>query len=65
MDKVAADTGAKHAHIALAWINAQPGIAAPIASASQVEQVADLVAGATLVLSQDHLHLLNAARPRS
>jgi aryl-alcohol dehydrogenase-like predicted oxidoreductase len=65
MDKVAADTGAKHAHIALAWINAQPGIAAPIASASRVEQVADLVAGATLVLSQDHLDLLNAARPRS
>ncbi len=65
MDKVAADTGAKHAHIALAWINAQPGIAAPIASASRVEQVADLVAGATLVLSQEHLDLLNAARPRS
>ncbi len=62
MDKVAADTGAKHAHIALAWINAQPGIAAPIASASRVEQVADLVAGATLVLAQEHLDLLNAAR---
>jgi aryl-alcohol dehydrogenase-like predicted oxidoreductase len=63
MDKVVAETGAKHAHVALAWINAQPGIAAPIASASRPEQVADLVAGATLVLAQDHLDLLNAAKP--
>ncbi len=63
MDQVAVDTGAKHAHIALAWINAQPGIAAPIASASRLDQVADLVAGATLVLAQEHIELLNAARP--
>ncbi len=61
MDKVAAATGAKHAHIALAWINAQPGIAAPIASASRPEQVADLVAGATLQLAPEHIDLLNAA----
>lgn len=65
MDKVVADTGAKHAHVALAWINAQPGIAAPIASASRPEQVADLVAGATLVLAQKHLDVLNAAKPLS
>lgn len=65
MDIVATQTGAKHAHIALAWINAQPGIAAPIASASRPEQVADLVAGATLTLSPEHLALLRAARPLS
>jgi len=63
MDEVVAATGAKHAHVALAWINAQPGIAAPIASASRPEQVADLVAGATLQLAPEHLALLNAARP--
>ncbi len=62
MDKVAADTGASLAHIALAWINAQPGIAAPIASASRPEQVADLAAGAALTLSAAHLALLNAAK---
>ena len=62
MDKVAAETGASLAHIALAWINAQPGIAAPIASASRPEQVADLAAGATLTLSPDHVALLNAAK---
>ena len=63
MDKIVAETGAKHAHIALAWINAQPGIAAPIASASRLEQVADLVAGATLTLSADHLDLLTRTQP--
>ncbi len=62
MDKVAAETGASLAHIALAWINAQPGIAAPIASASRPEQVADLAAGATLTLSPDHVALLSAAK---
>lgn len=63
MDQVAAETGAKLAHIALAWINAQSGIAAPIASASRPDQVADLVAGANLTLSPEHVALLNAAQP--
>ena len=34
MDKVAAETGAKLAEIALAWLVAQPGVTAPIASAT-------------------------------
>ncbi len=58
MDQVAAQTGATLAQIALAWLNAQPGIAAPIASASSVEQLSDLMAATRLTLSADQLALL-------
>jgi aryl-alcohol dehydrogenase-like predicted oxidoreductase len=42
MDKVAAQTGATLAQIALAWVLARPGIAAPISSATSVAQVKEL-----------------------
>ncbi len=61
MDAVAGETGASLAQIALAWINAQPGIAAPIASATNVRQVEDLCAAANLTLSEDQLARLTAA----
>ncbi len=61
MDAVAGETGASLAQIALAWINAQPGIAAPIASATNVRQVEDLCAVANLTLSEDQLARLTAA----
>jgi aryl-alcohol dehydrogenase-like predicted oxidoreductase len=61
MDKVAARTGAAHAEIALAWINAQPGIAAPIASATSVRQLQSLVRGARLTLSQEDKKALTDA----
>jgi Predicted oxidoreductases (related to aryl-alcohol dehydrogenases) len=61
MDKVAESTGAAHAEIALAWINAQPGVAAPIASATSVSQLETLVRGARLTLSEDDLKLLKEA----
>jgi aryl-alcohol dehydrogenase-like predicted oxidoreductase len=61
MDTVAAETGAAHAEIALAWINAQPGVAAPIASATSVEQLQSLVRGARLELDADCLKLLTDA----
>ncbi|WP_435746531.1 aldo/keto reductase [Microbacterium sp. PMB16] len=44
---------------ALAWLRAQPTVVAPIASASSVEQVPDLLAGARLALSADEVQLLN------
>jgi aryl-alcohol dehydrogenase-like predicted oxidoreductase len=59
MDDVAAETGATHAQIALAWLAAQPGIAAPIASASNAAHVADLLAAARLELSNDQLRRLS------
>ncbi len=55
MDAISAETGAPLAHIALAWLNAQPMIAAPLASASNPAQVADLLAASRLVLSADQL----------
>jgi len=61
MDAIAAETGASHSAIALAWLNAQPWIAAPIAGARVPEQIAPLVEGAALQLSQEHIERLTAA----
>ena len=61
MDKVAAKTGASLAEIALAWVVAQPGVAAPIASATSIEQLDLLVRGVRLTLSPDDLAALTAA----
>ena len=51
LDAVAAETGASLATIALAWTKAQPGITAPIASATSLEQFKDLAAALTLDLT--------------
>lgn len=61
MDKVAARTGAALAEIALAWVAAQPGCVAPIASATSVAQVDSLARSARLRLSSDDIAELNAA----
>lgn len=52
---IAGEVGAKPAQVALAWINAQAGIAAPIASATSQEQLAELVRATTLNLSTEQL----------
>lgn len=51
MDKVAAETGASLAQIAVAWVLAQPGISAPIASATSVAQLDQLIAATKVKLS--------------
>jgi aryl-alcohol dehydrogenase-like predicted oxidoreductase len=61
MDQVAAETGAALAEIALAWLNAQPGITAPIASATSVEQLRSLARGARLALTAEQLGRLAEA----
>jgi aryl-alcohol dehydrogenase-like predicted oxidoreductase len=61
MDQVAAETGASHARIALAWLAAQPGVTAPIASATSVEQLQDLIGFPELALTRDQLDRLTAA----
>ncbi|MFG6280013.1 aldo/keto reductase [Microbacterium sp. 5K110] len=53
--------GASIATTALAWLRAQPTVAAPLASASKVEQVADLVSSMSLDLSPDDLTRVDAA----
>jgi aryl-alcohol dehydrogenase-like predicted oxidoreductase len=57
---VAAARAAAPATIALAWLQAQPGVAAPIASASRPEQLAALLAARDVQLSADELAMLSA-----
>jgi aryl-alcohol dehydrogenase-like predicted oxidoreductase len=61
LDQVSANTGAKPAEIALAWLLAQPGISAPIASATSIEQLESLAKGVRLKLSDADLKLLTEA----
>ena len=61
MDSVVEATGATHAQVALAWLIAQPGVTAPIASATSVKQVEDLLPAMTLELSKDQLDVLMVA----
>jgi aryl-alcohol dehydrogenase-like predicted oxidoreductase len=61
LDTVAAETGAQPAEVALAWLIAQRGVTAPIASATSVEQVDSLVRSVSLALSAQQLSLLDQA----
>jgi aryl-alcohol dehydrogenase-like predicted oxidoreductase len=61
LDEVAAETGATQAQVALAWIAAQPGVTAPIASATKVEQLEELIAAMDIELSPDQVERLDAA----
>lgn len=61
MDAVVSDTGASHAQVALAWLLAQPGITAPIASATSARQIEDLLPAMTLELSDAQLSTLTLA----
>lgn len=61
MDEVAKETGATHAQIALAWLRARPGIAAPLASATSIGQLSDLLGSTSLQLSADQSARLSAA----
>jgi aryl-alcohol dehydrogenase-like predicted oxidoreductase len=65
LDTIAAETGATQAQIALAWVAAQPGVTAPIASASNVDQLEELLGAMALELSEDQLARLDAASARS
>jgi aryl-alcohol dehydrogenase (NADP+) len=51
LDAVAARHGATCAQVALAWIMARPAIAAPIASATSVAQITELMGALELTLS--------------
>lgn len=61
LDEVAAETGSALATVALAWTTAQPGVTAPIASATSLEQLSELVAALELELSPAQVERLNAA----
>ena len=61
MDRIAAETGATLSQIALAWVAQQPGVTAPIASATTVAQLDELLGSEDLTLGADHLAALAAA----
>jgi aryl-alcohol dehydrogenase-like predicted oxidoreductase len=61
MDEVVAETGASHAQVAIAWICAQPGITAPIASVTSPAQLAELIAAVSLKLEPDQIERLSKA----
>jgi aryl-alcohol dehydrogenase-like predicted oxidoreductase len=61
LDEVAAAHDTTPAAVALAWLLAQPTVAAPIASARTPEQLADLLPFTELTLSADEVDRLTAA----
>jgi aryl-alcohol dehydrogenase-like predicted oxidoreductase len=61
LDRVAAETGAALATIALAWTNAQPGITSTLASATSVDQLGQSIAAMHFRLTPDQLALLDEA----
>jgi aryl-alcohol dehydrogenase-like predicted oxidoreductase len=62
--RVAEAADATPAQVALAWIAAQPAVAAPIASATRVAQVEELLGATRLTLTPDQLRTLDAASRR-
>ena len=61
LDTVSARTGAPPAQVALAWQLRQPGIVAPIASATSLAQWRQLAGAATLQLCDEDMAALTAA----
>lgn len=59
LDRVAAAQGATPAEVALAWVMAQPGITAPIASATKPAHVESFARAATLRLTAGELSALD------
>lgn len=64
LDEVARAHDTSVTAVSLAWLREQSSVVAPIASARTVEQLPDLLAGATLELSEDELVALTQASAR-
>jgi aryl-alcohol dehydrogenase-like predicted oxidoreductase len=61
LDEVAASVGATPGQVAIAWQIARPAITAPIASATSMQQLDDLVKAAQLTLSPEAIAKLDTA----
>ncbi|HSU67616.1 MAG TPA: aldo/keto reductase [Tepidisphaeraceae bacterium] len=61
LDDVAKEHRATPAQVSLAWLIARPSVTAPIASATSLEQLHDLMKGATLQLSPAAIEKLDQA----
>jgi aryl-alcohol dehydrogenase-like predicted oxidoreductase len=56
LDQIAKDKNCSVAALSLAWLRAQPTVTAPIASATKVEQIKEIMP--VVELSHDELQLL-------
>ncbi len=65
LDTVAARYGATPGQVAVAWQIVQPGIAAPIASATSLPQLQELVKASQLTLDAEAMATLNTASAES
>jgi aryl-alcohol dehydrogenase-like predicted oxidoreductase len=61
LDDVAAKCHSTPARVALAWLIARPSITAPIASATNLEQLNDLIEATKLALDSSSIEILNQA----
>ncbi|TDO24891.1 aldo/keto reductase [Pedobacter duraquae] len=61
LDEVSEQYNATPASVAIAWLIARPSITAPIASVTSTSQLKDLVAAASLKLSNDDIDILDDA----
>lgn len=61
LDEAAANNNATPAQVAIAWLVARPGITAPIASATSLEQLGDLIKAVTLKLDGTAIKALDEA----
>ncbi|MBS0847821.1 aldo/keto reductase [Citrobacter sp. JGM124] len=61
LDSVAAAHQAQPAEIALAWLQCQPDVTAPIASGTTLQHIESFVRASALTLSADDLTMLNTA----
>lgn len=61
LQTVSDELGARPAQVALAWLLSQPGVTAPIASATSVTQLDEILQAAELSLPDDALRQLNQA----
>lgn len=61
LDEVSEKYNTKPATVSIAWLLAQPAIAAPIASATNIEQLNDLTSAVNLKLDNEAIQLLNKA----
>lgn len=61
LDTIAGELNATPAQVSLAWLLSRPAVAAPIASATNIEQLNDLIKGVQLKLSSATVEILNIA----
>ena len=65
LDEVAARTGSAPASVALAWLMARPSVTAPIASATSLPQLEELIAATRLQLDAEAVTLLDEASAKA